>query len=172
MNIFACDWNPVRAAVCLPSKLIVKMPLETCQMLATNFGPLALNWGTLPKKDGTPYGTKGFLNHPCTVWARSDHANLAWLILHGLALTVEYTHRYKKMHGTYYTLASATDLFEKHVGKHTFQVYKGVKNFVRAMPEPFKSDTTIDDVEAYRRYLRTKTYAEWDRRPEAKPKWW
>ena len=34
MNIFVTDPDPVKAAEVLPDKHVVKMPLETCQMLA------------------------------------------------------------------------------------------------------------------------------------------
>ena len=34
MNIFVTDADPIQSARNLPDKHIVKMPLETCQMLA------------------------------------------------------------------------------------------------------------------------------------------
>ena len=34
MNIFVTDPDPVKSAEVLPDKHIVKMPLETCQMLS------------------------------------------------------------------------------------------------------------------------------------------
>ena len=34
MNIFVTDPDPAKSAQCLPDKHIVKMPLESCQMLA------------------------------------------------------------------------------------------------------------------------------------------
>ena len=34
MNIFVTDPSPTLSARCLPDKHIVKMPLETCQMLS------------------------------------------------------------------------------------------------------------------------------------------
>ena len=35
MNIFYVDKDPANAAMCLPDKLVVKMPLESAQMLST-----------------------------------------------------------------------------------------------------------------------------------------
>ena len=72
MNIFVTDPDPYVSAQCLPDKHIVKMPLETCQMLAIVASEKwGHGFGTLPKLDGTPYKTdKGaFRNHPCTIWA-------------------------------------------------------------------------------------------------------
>ena len=102
MNIFVTDPDPTVSAEVLPDKHIVKMPLETCQMLAVVFSKWYFNWGDniLPKKDGTPYNTQkgAFRGHPCTVWAAEDIRNTAWLIQHGMALLNEYTHRYGKVH--------------------------------------------------------------------------
>ncbi len=89
MNIFVTDPDPTKSAQSLPDKHIVKMPLESCQMLAivasTKWGH---GFGKLPKLDGTPYLTdKGaFRGHPCTIWAQE---NYRWLISHGLALCYE-----------------------------------------------------------------------------------
>ena len=52
MNIFVTDPDPVKSAEVLPDKHIVKMPLETCQMLAI---VASEEWGhafgKLPKLD-------------------------------------------------------------------------------------------------------------------------
>ena len=107
MNIFVTSPNPRFAAQVLPDKHIVKMPLETCQMLAIVASPeWGYNFGTLPKLDGTPYKTEkgAFRNHPCTIWAQS---NWSWLIQHGLALCAEYTHRYNKIHSCQSTMEHA-----------------------------------------------------------------
>ena len=172
MNLFVVDYDPARAAECLPSKLIVKMPLETCQMLAVNMGPLYLDWGTIRKKDGTSYGHKGFRNHPCTVWARDSHENMAWMITHGLALCGEYMRRYGKVHASIIGLLDAKKHFEKNTGLK-LSVWSQVNSFARALPEELKTNKSIDDVTAYRLYVNGhKPYAEWKRRPEAKPSWW
>ena len=83
MNIFAVDTDPTVAAKMLCDKHIVKMPLETAQMLCSAFAPLDL----------PPYKRVHY-NHPCTVWARESVANFDWLVTHGLALCAEYTRRY------------------------------------------------------------------------------
>ena len=82
MNIFVTDPDPVVSAQCLPDRHIVKMPLETCQMLAIVCSyKWGREYGEIHKKDGTPYKTdKGaFRNHPCTVWANESIVNMAWL---------------------------------------------------------------------------------------------
>ena len=110
MNIFVTDADPVKSAQVLPDKHIVKMPLETCQMLSIVASEKwGHGFGVLPKLDGAPYKTdKGaFRNHPCTVWAQTY---FRWLIEHGLALCAEYTHRYGKTHSCLlYTSPSPRD---------------------------------------------------------------
>ena len=102
MNIFVTDPDPTVSAEVLPDKHIVKMPLETCQMLAVVYSKWYFAWGDdlLPKKAGTPYNTQkgAFRGHPCTVWAAQSIANTAWLIQHGFALLKEYENRYNKIH--------------------------------------------------------------------------
>ena len=165
MNIFVTDPDPVKSAQCLPDKHVVKMPLESCQMLAivasTKWGH---GFGKLPKLDGTPYLTdKGaFRGHPCTIWAQE---NYRWLIEHGLALCAEYTHRYGKVHSCQHTLEHAKMIFPPSNGE--------VTPFARAMPDEFKYDTSIDTVTAYKRYISSKPWAasNYLRDPSRKPNW-
>lgn len=94
MNIFYLDENPINAAIYQVNKHIVKMPLETCQMLTVNLQNI-YNY-EIPFENWKK--TKAFLNHPCAIWARTSRKNYEWLCLHGLALCEEYTYRYEKIH--------------------------------------------------------------------------
>jgi hypothetical protein len=88
MNIFVTDDSPTLAAKNLDDKRLVKMVLETTQMLCT-----AINeYGGM-----TPYKST-HKNHPCNVWARQTKGNFLWLLKHGLALAAEYSKRYDKTH--------------------------------------------------------------------------
>ena len=114
MNLFACDQNPVKAAQALPDKHVVKMCVENAQMLAVALGDLhGLNFGNIRKKDGTPYSQRAHFNHPSTVWVRSSPANLAWTIVHGLALCSEYMYRYGKIHSAVIAHFDAKELFQQ-----------------------------------------------------------
>ena len=75
MNIFIVDECPVLSAAALPDRHVTKMGLETCQMISVIYSPWYHNWGTIPKKDGTPYKTEkgAFRNHPCTQWAAESY---------------------------------------------------------------------------------------------------
>ena len=133
MNIFVTDPDPVKSAEVLPDKHVVKMPLETCQMLAVVYSKWYYNWGNdlLPKKDGTPYNTEkgAFRGHPCTIWAAESIANTAWLIQHGFGLLQEYTHRYGKIHSCQTAMNAAERVFEEKTGR-TLLCHKDVHNVV------------------------------------------
>ena len=153
MNIFVTNPDPHKSATELPDKHVVKMPLETCQMLSIIYSKWYYDWGELYKKDGTAYATEkgAFRNHPCTKWVAAHDDNLQWLLQHGISLCNEYESRFNKKHACERTIRLASLVApdgcpEKH------------KPFVRAMPDDLKYDTTVDTVTAYRMYLSTKPW--------------
>ena len=161
MNIFVTDRCPVQSARNLPDKHIVKMPLETCQMLAIIYSDWYYGVGKLYKQDGTPYRTQhgAFRNHPCTQWAAANQYNLAWLILHGVALCDEYHQRYlPKVHTCYDVLCQAQRIYHDCFDELLTDAAAKVTDFTRAMPESIKFDTTIDTITAYKQYLNTKPW--------------
>jgi len=169
MNIFVTNKYPAESAIVLPDKHIVKMPLECCQMLAiVASDKWGHGYGTLPKLDGTPYATEkgAFRNHPCTIWARESIHNAYWLIKHGMNLCDEYSLRFDKQHSCYNTLVHAYYVFPK--GN-----IESVTPFVRAMPDEFKLDTSIDTFTAYKMYIASKPWVaeNYRRMPQRKPNW-
>ena len=169
MNIFVTDPDPTLSARVLPDKHIVKMPLETCQMLSIVCSDeWGHSYGKIHRNDGQPYKTsKGaFRNHPCTIWANDSLANAWWLLTHGIALSLEYSHRYGKVHSCHRPLLEARDLMPSaDYTKHT--------PFVFAGPDQFKYDTTIDIFTAYKYYISSKPWAadNYLRDPSRKPHW-
>ena len=161
MNIFVTDTSPIQSASNLPDKHIVKMPLETCQMLAIIYSDWYYGVGKLYKQDGTPYRTEhgAFRNHPCTQWAAANQYNLAWLILHGVALCDEYHQRYlPKVHSCYDVLCQAQHIYHDCFDELLTDAAAKVTDFTRAMPDNIKSDFTITTITAYQRYLNTKPW--------------
>lgn len=166
MNIFAVDEDPIIAARALPDKLVVKMPVESAQMLC----PWAFNThGVLiAKPQGGVYGTKGYAHHPCTLWQYEDPANVAWLLLHAFGLCGAYTERYGKNHGILPALFQIANLYEEKHGLPS-EHFKHHTPFALAMPAQFKNED--DRVGSYRRYVNeTKGYAMW--RYCEPPTWW
>ena len=160
MNIFVTNRCPIQSARNLPDKHIVKMPLETCQMLSIIYSDWYYGVGNLYKSDGTPYRTAhgAFRKHPCTQWAAADQYNLAWLIEHGLALCFEYTARYNKVHTCQDVIYQAESIYYKCFTQDITDAATYVRDFTRAMPEYLKYDDTISTITAYQRYLNTKPW--------------
>lgn len=116
MNIFYIDRNPVQAAKWMVDKHVVKMILETAQLLSTAhrvmdglcvevslYNPKTLRirkkkvWVLDDDRNDILYNAT-HINHPSAVWARTSVENYCWLADHLLALGDEYTHRYGKQH--------------------------------------------------------------------------
>ena len=122
MNIFYIDHDPAQAAEWMVDKHVVKMILESAQLLSTAHRVLdgkqrvtqRLVPGTLehPKyrkhnswilddaREGIIYSAT-HINHPSAVWCRTSIQNYDWLVDHMFALMGEYTHRYGKTHKCY-----------------------------------------------------------------------
>ena len=92
MNIFYLSHCPKKAAQYQYNKHVVKMILETGQLLCTAHHIL----------DGiasVPYKAT-HKNHPSAIWVRSSVSAYMWAYEHMLALGAEYTKRYGKEHLT------------------------------------------------------------------------
>lgn len=156
MNIFVLHTNPVIAAQMQCDKHVVKMVLETAQMLSTI--------------TNGPYKPT-HVNHPCTLWAGKCVGNLYWLIDHGLALCSEYTKRYDKRHkcqdiieDTHFTIEDNLHLlFPERMHDDL-----SLTPFAQCMPEQFRQE---NPVLAYRAYYHSKPFAAWDKGRPA-PSWW
>ena len=168
MNIFAVDEDPALAAFSLPDKHVVKMPLETTQMISLVFSKWYWNVGPVLKGDGTPYKTdKGaFRNHPCTKWANETVENSRWLLAHGIALCEEYFTRYGKCHTCFKTLLAADEIIP-------YVKWDDHTPFVFAGPDEYKYDTSIDIFTAYKMYIASKPWvaSNYLRVPHRKPSW-
>ena len=96
MNIFYLDHSPIKSAQAMTNKHVIKMILESAQLLSTAHHIL----------DGEASPFKADLykmthqNHPSAVWTRESYQNYTWLYDHFLALCEEYKIRYKKTHKT------------------------------------------------------------------------
>ena len=96
MNIFYLHSNIKFCARYHCDKHVIKMILETAQLLCTALWTLGIE---------APY-RKTHVNHPCAIWCRKSKQNWMWLRDLGLALCKEYTYRYGKIHKTQQVLES------------------------------------------------------------------
>ena len=95
MNIFVTDPDPVISAQTLCDKHVVKMVLESAQMLSTAWREYSSEYADEHELYKTAH-----LNHPCSIWVRLARENYRWLYKHFVALCEEYTHRYEKSHAS------------------------------------------------------------------------
>lgn len=150
MNIFVVDKDPIVAAHQLCDKHVVKMIVEGCQMLSTVHRMSASHVVYAPIE----LYKASFHNHPCTIWARKTTANYQWLADHTHALSLEYTHRYGKIHLSH----EMTKWFIAHC---PLQIPQGdLTTFAQAMPDKYKCS---DAVTAYRNYYlyEKSRFAKW-----------
>lgn len=90
MNIFFLDNNPQKCAEYHNDKHVVKMILETAQLLC-GVHHIVGSQIEIPYK-------LSHKNHPCSIWSRECVENYVWLCDLGIELCREYTHRYGKRH--------------------------------------------------------------------------
>ena len=156
MNIFYLDRDPEIAAQMHCNKHVVKMILESAQMLSTAHRVL----------DGDRIAdSKGMYkmahkNHPCTIWARSNSENYEWLWNLYDNLMKEYTYRYGKHHASE-RLTHALWELPKNMPHGDFT------DPPQCMPDYCKGDDTVSAYQTY--YIIEKSdFATWpsSRRPE------
>ena len=93
MNIFYLHKDPREAAKLQYNKHVVKMILESAQMLCTAHHC----YGNKDQVENVPY-KQAHLNHPSTIWTRRSKSTYMWLYNHMIALGDEYKKRYGKTH--------------------------------------------------------------------------
>ncbi len=163
MNIFVLDECPVQSAQMQCDKHIVKMPLETAQMLCSV-------WHRHGQGDKVPY-REVHKNHPCTLWTGDSLLNYDWLWKHGMELCFEYTRRYNKIHKCQQVIMD----LEVYQCPFAFPITDCSTHHPQCMPDEYKSTELRihnNTVRAYRRYYVNdkKDIAKWEKsRPM--PKW-
>ena len=90
MNIFFLHTNANICAIYHADKHVIKMILETLQLLCSAI------W--MSEYETEPPLKLTHKNHPCAIWARTSRKNWLWLKSLGIALCNEYTFRYCKKH--------------------------------------------------------------------------
>ena len=152
MNIFVLDSDIDRCAQYHCDQHVVKMILESVQMLCT-----ALN----KKGFSTPYKST-HIKHPCVLWVEQSYGNFAWLKNLALALNAEYRFRFEKAsdHNSIFVLNEISNCEYQN---------EGLTEFAQAMPNRYKIPG--DAVKAYRQfYLGEKMdFARWTKR--SVPQW-
>lgn len=177
MNIFVLDRDPVRAARMHCDTHVVKMVLETAQLLSTalvqlgeaKYDSASGEWRRIAD---APLGSRRIYSptheeHPCAVWVRSAGGNYAWTRRLLEALLNEYQRRYGdescKRHKTW-TVFEVLRLLPRRLGDRP----DAMTPFVQCVPDAFRRE---DPVEAYRAYYRADKSAIATWRKGDSPSW-
>ena len=132
MNIFYLHSDPVKAARLQYNKHVVKMILESAQMLCTAHHC----YGDRYQRENVPY-KQAHLNHPSTIWARQSRSTYMWLYEHMIALGHEYTKRYGKVHLTITKCKNFLAIPPKHIQGDNWSEPP------QAMPDEYKHKSAI-----------------------------
>lgn len=139
MNIFILDENPELAARYHCDKHVIKMILETAQILST----------VIRLQRNVPVDISIYKvthqNHPCVKWASKSLANMTWLFRLGVELCKEYNYRWGKYHASEPILYYCNQLMV--YGEYEMNTLTA---FAQAMPEYCKDPDNA--VNAYRTY--------------------
>ena len=157
MNIFVLDECPIQSAQMQCDKHIVKMPLETAQMLCSV-------WHRYGEGDKVPY-KEAHKKHPCTLWTGDNAGNYSWLWKHGMELCFEYTRRYNKIHKCQQVIM---DLALSNRVLNFDDKSWDITPHPQCMPDEYKSTELrihSNAVRAYRRYYVNgkKDIAKWEK---------
>jgi hypothetical protein len=176
LNIFFVDSDPVVAAQSLVDKHVVKMILESAQLLSTahrlldgeefegktKTGRKAKRWKLHDARENVIYSAT-HINHPSAVWCRQSVENYNWLVDHFFALMLEYNYRYNKQHKCYGELSYMLSSPPKNLQNYDWT------EMPSCMADEYKIST--DPIENYRNYyIRGKSHIhKWTNREQ--PDW-
>jgi len=154
MNIFYLNKNPEECAKMHCDKHVVKMILESAQMLCTTHRHLdqfyvedndnfTFTKVGIMKDDSDAVYKTAYLNHPSTIWVRQSDEHYNYLYRLFVALCDEYTYRYGKVHLTDKKLRKLLSNLPERISKN------GFKEPPQCMPDEYKNENTI---QAYQNY--------------------
>lgn len=171
MNIFYIDTDPYKAAEQMVDKHVVKMILETAQLLSTAHrlldgeeyvgqsasGRKARRW-RLPDERETILYSATHISHPSAVWCRQSNNNYNWLYCHFVGLLNEYTYRYGKTH------KCAEPAFRQMLQTLPANIPVGYFTPVTpAMPDEYKVPCSVQSYRNYYKQGKTHLHA-WTKR--------
>lgn len=144
MNIFFLSLNPKEAARLHCDKHVVKMIIETAQLL------YSAHWVLHPEGLNENAYKLAHKNHPCSIWTRQSLTNYMWLASLGWWLCKEYQHRYgaHKLHKTEAHIEWLMNNPPKSISEIEFT------KPALAMPDEYKQDDTIEAYKLF--YIESK----------------
>jgi len=164
MNIFVLDRDPRRAARYHCDKHVVKMVLESAQLLSTGLWLVDEARARRLHRRGLLYQPT-HQRHPCTLWLAESLANYRWLTRLAAALVEEYRYRYDgRSHASEPVIDCCRQFALSQAAEHLKSwAARRRTPFALAMPEEYRC---ADAVQAYRRYYigEKASICNWTRR--------
>ena len=162
MNIFFLSSSPCGIAGMYCDQHVVKIILEICQMLYTAWffsGEYHVVENDAPyKKSGNVRGYRpAHKGHPMTMWVASSRENYVFAADIALALSEEYTRRFKKIHSCEdHALWLRTNIpkhFERRTSAKAYyatdELPTGLTPIPECMPDEYKTASIIDAYNMY-----------------------
>jgi hypothetical protein len=187
MNIFVLDYNFVKAAEYHNDKHVVKMILESVQLLTNAYyASLGIKsskdikekemsiidlFKGFPrvKEDGTPKPYKiTHMNHPCSKWVCEKFDNWYWLLMLAKSLCDQYKLRYNKTHACQEIVEWMENNW-RGLKKDGFIDSLLVTDFPIVVSDECKTENVIESYRNY--YMKEKrSVAKWS--VVGQPDWW
>ena len=161
MNIFGIDTDTTSCATYHTDRHIVKMPLETAQMVSFVYYHKDLWDGEVPNL--LMNFSAGHDKHPCSLWLRENLVNFLWTCEFGIKLIEEYRFRYDSQKHERCKM-----IFEWSLDNLPNLPVAEFTPFAKAMPEEYKVDCSIESYRNYYRMGKSELH-QWTKRN--KPEW-
>ena len=162
MNIFILDEDPVKAAKFQCDDHVIKMTLESAQMLCTAHRVLDGSEQLVLSSNGRRikkfvfnddrdfvFYQAAHISHPCSVWTRVSKENYKWLFQHFSALAAEYTFRFNKIHKSWKELSALLKFYPLNIPQHLLTPYAKALT----LRKPISSNSIVD---IYRQFYQEK----------------
>lgn len=158
MNIFILDSDIQKNVQYLPDKHIIKMILESTQILSSSYYNL-----NIEKEISFPIYKKTHLKHPCCQWVLESKENFLWLQFYVFLLNEEYKYRFNHFHNH-----KSFEICKNFIVPNTLP-NKNLTPFKKVVPLEFQK---LETIKAYREYFKVyknhiKKYSKRDF-----PEWW
>ena len=158
MNIFYLHKDPEKAARYQYNKHVVKMLLESAQILCT------VHHKYMGDDADVPYKAT-HRNHPSTLWAGETANNYAWLYDHFVALSEEYKKRYGREHLSYTKCKNKVNFLPGGM------LEVGLTDMPQCMPDEYKDKCSIQAYWNYyindkKKIANLKTETLYEQRPK------
>lgn len=151
MNIFFLHHDPKICAQYHHDKHVVKMIVETAQLLCSAHrildgemyydfgvrGQKIKRWRMLDEQIEIILYKATHVNHPSNIWARTSHSNYIWLYELFESLSNEYTHRYGKVHASWSLLGDKLKATPNNINLGP------MTKIPQAMPDIYKNKNPI-----------------------------